>query len=874
MKRLPAPHALIGWIGFAAFALTQGAACTKKADPTGLVIEVQSDLIPGVDLDEVYVEFTRKETGSMSFPLGNQPEQRRFPLVFSLRPAQAGDEPFTVQVIGRKLQRAKVQTGVRTSFAPGKIPVLTIRLDRACVDVTCSEELPSCSMGRCEAIPEVRPDDLPPFQPAIPEEGRVDGRVDGGAGGGGAHDGGPDAPSPTVDGGTCPEGESRACSCGMTAGGKQICQAGVWGACRSSCANGGMVGKCSDGTRPCDESTGLWGACSIAPAAKDSCAPDNDDDCNGVKNEGCGCVQGATRTCSDGGLFGKCAAGAQTCTAEGKWGACSIAPAAKDTCAKDNDDNCNGVKNEGCPCSTGSTRKCSDGGLMGKCSSGMQSCGADAQWSACSITPGAKDTCAPGNDDNCNGMLNEGCACVQGATRKCSDGGLMGKCAGGMQTCGAAGTWGACSIAPSASDTCVSDNDDNCNGIRNEGCKCLLGQSRACSAAGLMGRCAAGTQVCDGSGAWGACSIAPAGADRCDPGNDDNCNGRPNEGCACTNGMSRPCSQSSPPLLGKCAAGTQTCMNGGWTECSVRPSAKDSCDAGNDDTCNGKANEGCPCTNGSTRKCSEGGLVGKCASGDQVCSAGAWGACSVTASAKDTCAEGNNDDCKGLPNEGCTCVVGTTQPCAGAKGSCAAGTQTCVAPGTWSACSVAARSKDNCTALPYTDDNCNGTVDCECTDGTSTACNQCDDVKTCTDGRWSACPGTSAPQLWYLDRDNDRYGDAFTFYRSCTGVTPGPGYIAQGGDYCDTDGNAYPGSLVSSSVPTLCSNYDYNQDGDETIVDGTGVADCRSGPGQPHQGGWSSAPMCGDVNTYCYCICDEWEDCHSPCDAAESIRCY
>lgn len=33
------------------------------------------------------------------------------------------------------------------------------------------------------------------------------------------------------------------------------------------------------------------------------------------------------------------------------------------------------------------------------------------QWSQCSRTPAAADTCAAGNDDNCNGVPNEGCRC-------------------------------------------------------------------------------------------------------------------------------------------------------------------------------------------------------------------------------------------------------------------------------------------------------------------------------------------------------------------------------------------------------------------------------------------------------------------------------
>lgn len=61
---------------------------------------------------------------------------------------------------------------------------------------------------------------------------------------------------------------------------------------------------------------------------------------------------------------------------------------------------------------------------------------------------------------------------------------------------------------------------------------CAENESRNCSVAGLLGRCASGIQRCS-SGQWGACSIAPAPRDTCTPGNDDNCNGTPND-TACT----------------------------------------------------------------------------------------------------------------------------------------------------------------------------------------------------------------------------------------------------------------------------------------------------------------------------------------------------
>jgi hypothetical protein len=155
-----------------------------------------------------------------------------------------------------------------------------------------------------------------------------------------------------------------------------------------------------------------------------------------------------------------------------------------------------------CDCAAGDQRSCADGGLLGSCAAGTQACGTDRRWGACNIQAKGKDTCASGNDDTCNGVVNEGCPCVEGQTRPCSDGGLVGKCAAGRQTCAAA-TWGACSIAPATADTCVLGNNDNCSGPANEGCLCIEGvTTRPC------GVCQDGSQTCSSgkTGQYGACS--------------------------------------------------------------------------------------------------------------------------------------------------------------------------------------------------------------------------------------------------------------------------------------------------------------------------------------------------------------------------------
>jgi hypothetical protein len=269
-----------------------------------------------------------------------------------------------------------------------------------------------------------------------------------------------------------------------------------------SCADGGYLGACASGVQTCLPG-GNWGACDIEPAPMDSCTVSGDDStCDGLRNGGCVCIVGDTRSCALGGALGNCAAGQQTCQAATTWGPCSISALPNDSCLQSGDDsNCNGVANDGCDCILGATRSCEQGGLHGKCAGGEQTCDASGHYGACSVTPSSSDTCALNNDDNCNGNVNEGCPCTESQMRPCTQGGYFGKCAGGTQTCNALGQWGVCSIVPASDDTCASGNDDNCNGTPNDGCLCVLDQARAC------GACNEGLQLCtDGrAGTYGSC---------------------------------------------------------------------------------------------------------------------------------------------------------------------------------------------------------------------------------------------------------------------------------------------------------------------------------------------------------------------------------
>ncbi len=150
---------------------------------------------------------------------------------------------------------------------------------------------------------------------------------------------------------------------------------------------------------------------------------------------------------------------------------------------------------------------------------------------------------------------------------------------------------------------CGEGIDRNGNGVIDEGCICIPGESEACFdgpvSARHTGQCQDGTIVCGGVGefgTWGSnCVGAVLPATEVCNGVDDNCDGAVDEGCSCpTQGEVRPCGQAGLPL--PCKQGQQTCSGGTWSQCvgQVEPQAEQ-CGNGIDDNCNGQIDELCDC---------------------------------------------------------------------------------------------------------------------------------------------------------------------------------------------------------------------------------------------------------------------------------------
>lgn len=214
------------------------------------------------------------------------------------------------------------------------------------------------------------------------------------------------------------------------------------------------------------------------------------------------------------------------------------------------------------------------------------------------------------------------------------------------------------------------DMDTECGPTTETGA-CVFG-TRFCGTAGAWGEC--------GGAVLPTAEVCNGGSSEQD---DEDCDGLVDEGCDCTNGETRGChfERTTPPIVtggaSRCTAVIQTCVDGRWPrDCSaegfVGPIAE-VCDGANDEDCDGVVDNGCSCApNGSSRSC--GTDTGRCTVGTETCTAGMWGACSGTGPIAETC-NGADDDCDGRIDEGVrnacgTCGAVPTEVCDGADNDC------------------------------------------------------------------------------------------------------------------------------------------------------------------------------------------------------------
>ncbi len=275
------------------------------------------------------------------------------------------------------------------------------------------------------------------------------------------------------------------------------------------------LGACGVGVYECANE--LAYRCSTQPGGSEDMSSDEsclglvDDDCDGTVNEGCECVPAETRDCGTSNTA-PCKKGIQTCSDSGHWGQCLGAIEPKPEECNGLDDDCNGFV---------PIKEVDFDG------DGVMECAGDCNDHDSNINFGAVEVCDH-VDNDCDGQTDEGLfvgapcngvgACGVGVLECAPLGGTA------IVICN---TESGASQDQSLPEVCGNNVDDDCNGLVDDGCMCDPGNLvvAVCGPGTENGICKNGLQTCSPDGlSWGDCygAVFPLDAEICN-GLDDNC---------------------------------------------------------------------------------------------------------------------------------------------------------------------------------------------------------------------------------------------------------------------------------------------------------------------------------------------------------------
>ena len=567
------------------------------------------------------------------------------------------------------------------------------------------------------------------------------------------------------------------------------------------------VGRCKPGIRTCGED-GRFGPCEgvIPPATFEACNGE-DDDCDGVTDEGASILQPLCDT----GLQGRCGAGVARECVEGVPLCRPLYSPIAEQC-NGIDDDCDGAIDEGAQGGILS-RICYEGPpgteSLGPCLTGTQVCEAGA-WGTCDGQRLPEVELCNGIDDDCDGRIDDGNPEAGG---QC-DSGEPGRCGAGQLTCVSGGLQCVRQIAPIA-ELC-NGIDDDCDGAADEG-----NPGAGACFTGALGRCGQGALTCDG-GALRCDAVSAPQAERCD-GVDDDCDGRIDEGIAGIGGL---CETGA---AGLCAEGRLQCQGAGGLVCVPQQQNRaEQCNAVDDD-CDGQIDEGLP---GVGQACVT-GRPGVCGAGQTICDGnGAGLTCNQVVQAGDERCDGVDNDCdgqidEGNPGGGAACQTGASGQCQQGQRLCVAGSLTCQG--------ITSASEELCDGV---DNDCDGISDEGNPEG-GEAC-QTDLLGPCQEGQQICtggalqCRSATQPGAEICDGvDNDCDGASDEDYGLLgADCAVGRGECAAFGSYvCDPTGVVeICGAQPGASSPELCNQLDDDCDG--RVDEGRPESDVECSTGQ------------------------------------------
>lgn len=415
-----------------------------------------------------------------------------------------------------------------------------------------------------------------------------------------------------------------------------------------------------------------------------------DNDCDGDVDEGCNCVTGTTRVC--GINEGICSEGTEKCI-NGNWDVCAGGQLPKTEMCDGLDNDCDGETDNNVTAPSATLTK-------GVCLNQKKVCQGTSGWQNPDYTTitnyQPEETLCDGFDNDCDGLVDEECSCVDGTTQPC--GIDTGVCEKGTQTC-ITGSWSACLGGISSKDEVCDGLDNDCDGYTDE-------ELTAPNSIKQLGICTGLKQVCAGETGWQEPDYTQvkdyeSEEISCDQ-KDNDCDGETDEDCNCENGAIRDCGSN----IGVCQTGTQSCNNGIWGGCENAVEGSDELCDGLDNNCDGEVDN-------NLTPASSDLIEGVCSGLLKICGGSeGWLEPDYTTitgyEAIETSCDNIDNDCDGQVDENCGCEDGAIQYCGTDIGACQQGTQTC-SNNQWGDCTGSIEPTDEiCDGI---DNNCDGVID-------------------------------------------------------------------------------------------------------------------------------------------------------------------
>mgnify|MGYP006279689203 CR=1 FL=1 len=579
------------------------------------------------------------------------------------------------------------------------------------------------------------------------------------------------------------------------------CKPGESRECYSGPSGTAGEGICKKGNQKCDG--GTWGPCNgeETPARNEKCGDGKDNDCDGATDNACTCdYQGKSK--------GICTGLMTNANGDCPQPSGYEKPTDSEAQCDGKDNDCDGATDEACICdykgkSTGVCKGSTKRDKQGNCPKPS-----DYESST------NKETC-DGKDNDCDGKTDEGdCQCTPGTQRTCYRGPAgtagTGICEAGKLRCKNDGTWSSCTgeVQPRSSESC-NRKDDDCDGVTDEGCPCdYRGHSTGVCTNGRR----SSTGRCSRPAGW--MSRTNDERPRCD-GKDNDCDGRTDERCNCTNGKTTRCGKST----GECSRGYRYCNGGNWSNCQGgQGPTSESCD-NKDNDCDGNTDEklsrGCGMGSNACSSCD-----GVCSKATESCSGGSWSCQNPShyESSESSC-DNRDNDCDGSTDES------LTRSCGMSTGQCTKGMETC-SGGSWGSCSGQGSSSEKCDSKDHDCDGQTNDVSRGCGSG-SGACSSCDGVcsnasETCSSDSWSCQTpsGYESTESTCDGKDNDCDGQTDESLSRGCGMGSGACSSCQG--VCNNATETCSGGGWSCQTPTdYSSNETDCDDGVDNDCDGT-----------------------------------------------------